>query len=232
MMDTKRAGETALRGGRITAGVVRVEDTVRRPLNANSGLVRRLLEHLTAQGFDGVPRPLGSDEARREIFSFIEGEVPAELGFFGDQALRAAATLIRRFHDLSADLVTTTAQVGIEVVCHNDLSPCNFVFRDGLPVAMIDFDTVSPGTRAHDLGYAAWLWLDFGSPDVPPSEQHRRLRLFVDAYGSIAPDIVLYSMMERQTALLVEGRRQGDQAMLNWAAECLEWTQRHLPELS
>jgi hypothetical protein len=28
---------------------------------------------------------------------------------------------------------------GIEVACHNDPSPCNTVFRDGQPIALIDF---------------------------------------------------------------------------------------------
>ena len=157
--DVAMRGETPLHGGRTTPGVVRIGDTVHRPANTNSDFVRRLLEHLWAKGFGGAPRFLGADEIGREVFSFIEGEVPAELGLFNDRALCGAAALIRRLHDLAAELVTGTA----ETVCHNDLSPCNFVFRDGLPIAVIDFDAASPGSRAHDLGYAAWLWLDFGS---------------------------------------------------------------------
>jgi Phosphotransferase enzyme family len=219
-----RPEETALAGGRTTPGVVRIGDTVRRPAKANSGFVRHLLAHLAAKGFELVPAHLGSDEVGREIFSFIEGEAPAELGFIDDRALRSAATLIRAYHDLSADLAE-------EVVCHNDLSPCNFVFRDGLPVAIIDFDAVSPGTRAHDLGYAAWLWLNFGSPEVSPSEQQRRLHLFVSTYGDIRSDTVLYSMMERQAMLIAEGRRTGKVAMAEWAEHCLDWTQRHAPDL-
>jgi aminoglycoside phosphotransferase (APT) family kinase protein len=106
------------------------------------------------------------------------------------------------------------------------------VFRDDLPVALIDFDTASPGTRAHDLGYAAWLWLDFGSHAVVPSEQRRRLRLFIDAYGGIAPDVVLRSMIKRQMMLVAEGRKQGNQNMSDWAANCLEWTRHHALELA
>ena len=206
----------------------------RRPPNANSDFVRRLLAHLAATRFYGAPMSLGSDEAGREIFSFIEGEVPAELAFIDDRALCAAATLIRRFHDLTVDLVESAAatEVGIEVVCHNDLSPCNFVFRDGLPVAMIDFDAAAPGTRAHDLGYAAWLWLNIGSPELPPAEQKRRLRLFIETYGGIALDVVLRSMMERQMVLFAEGQRLGNTGMSDWATECLEWTRRHALELT
>jgi Ser/Thr protein kinase RdoA (MazF antagonist) len=190
------------------------------------------LAHLAARGFEGAPRSLGADEAGREVFSYLEGEVPSELGFIDDQALCAAAMLIRKLHDLSADLVgTSAAKMGVEVICHNDLSPCNFAFRDGLPVAMIDFDAASPGARAHDLGYAAWLWLDFGSREVDPAEQRRRLRLFAEAYGGITPDAVLRSMMERQRMLIAEGQRQRNRDMSDWAAECLEWTRRHALEL-
>lgn len=144
--------EIPLAGGRATPGVVRVVDTVRRPPAANAVLARRLLRHLAEGGFDGVPTWLGTDAQRREVFSFIAGTVPPDLGFHDDDALRVAARLIRRFHDLGRDLAGAGA-----VICHNDLSPCNFVFRDGLPVAIIDFDAAASGTRARDLGYAAWL---------------------------------------------------------------------------
>lgn len=122
--------------------------------------------------------------------------------------------------------------VDAEVVCHNDLSPCNFVFRDGQPAALIDFDAASPGTRAHDLGYAAWFWLDLGSPEVVPMEQRRRLRLFVEAYGGMTLDVVMTAMIERQRLLIAEGQRQGNTGMSDWAAECLAWTQSHALELA
>ena len=50
--------EVPLRGGRVTAGVVRVGETVRRPPTANSDFVKRLLGHLASKGFDGAPRVL------------------------------------------------------------------------------------------------------------------------------------------------------------------------------
>ena len=179
------ADEIPLRGGRMTPGVVRAGDTVRRPATANSGFVRDLLRHLAAKRFEGAPGYCGTDARGRDILSFVAGEVPAELGFHDDATLAAAARLIRRFHDAGADLVDTAD--GIEVVCHNDLSPCNFVFRDGAPVALIDFDAAAPGLRADDLGYAAWLWLDIGSDEIAPAEQARRLALFLAAYGMDDP---------------------------------------------
>ena len=95
-----------------------------------------------------MPLPLGTDEAGREMFSYIDGKVAADLGFYEDRVLLSAAGLIRRFQDLSTDLLSPAGScAGIEGVCHNDLSPCNFVFRNGLPVAMIDFDAVAPGSH-------------------------------------------------------------------------------------
>jgi aminoglycoside phosphotransferase (APT) family kinase protein len=221
--------EVPLVGGRVTTGVVRVENTVRRPPTANSDFVRRLLNHLAAKDFEGAPSSLGTDERGRDILAFIDGEVPTELTHHDDKTLCAAASLIRRFHDLSADLVATPAAqaVGIEVICHNDLSPCNFVFRAGEPFAIIDFDAAAPGSRLHDLGYAAWLWLDLGSTAITASEQRRRLAVFVETYGRYSPDSILSAALKRQAILVAEGYRVGNVAMAQWATECLEWTRRH-----
>ena len=39
----------------------------------------------------------------------------------------------------------------VETVCHNELFPWNTVFRSGVPVAFIDWDTAAPGPRVWDL---------------------------------------------------------------------------------
>ena len=78
------------------------------------------------------------------LFTHNGGPLGIELDqcHFHEPTLCAAASMIRTFHDLSAELVShpAAAAAGTEVLCHNDLSPCNFVFRGGAPVAMIDFD--------------------------------------------------------------------------------------------
>lgn len=52
--------EVPLEGGRVNVGgVVRVGDTVRRPLRENSPFVHELLLQLERAGFDGAPRFLG-----------------------------------------------------------------------------------------------------------------------------------------------------------------------------
>lgn len=216
------AGEIPLTGGRTTHGIVRVGDTVRRPATANSGFVHGLLQYLAAHGFAGVPESLGKDAEGRDVYTFIDGEVPADLAVYEDSILRIAALLIRSFHDASAGFVTSHA--GADTVCHNDLSPCNFVFRGGAPIAIIDFDAAAPGTRVDDLGYAAWLWLDLGSGKFSARDQHRRLMVFIETYGEQAVGPVVDAILRRQVRLQHEARTSGGSSMAEWAARCNEWT--------
>ncbi|MBN8880879.1 MAG: aminoglycoside phosphotransferase family protein, partial [Salana multivorans] len=67
--------EIPLPGGDVTDGVVRVGDTVRRPIGDHSALVHRVLRHLEDAGFAGAPRLLGVDDRQREILTFVDGEV-------------------------------------------------------------------------------------------------------------------------------------------------------------
>ncbi len=217
----------------MTEGVVRLGDTVRRPATANSHFVRWLLTHLAERGFDGAPRFLGTDDAGRDMLSFNAGDVPADLALHSDATLRHAATLIRRYHDATTELAASSSATadGSDVICHNDLSPCNFVFRDGIPVAIIDFDAAALGSRAHDLGYAAWLWLDIGTEEIAAAEQGRRLALLLGAYGPIDGTAVLGAMLDRQRRLASEGQRIGDRALAEWAEACREWTRSNLAAL-
>ena len=42
-------------------------------------------------------------------------------------------------------------------MCHNDVEPSNVVFRDGIAVALIDFEFGAPGRAAYDLAQLARL---------------------------------------------------------------------------
>ena len=66
--------EEPLSGGNTTV-VVRVGDTVRRPVGRWTPAVHDLLSHLTTVGFSGSPRVLGVDESDREILEFVPGDV-------------------------------------------------------------------------------------------------------------------------------------------------------------
>ena len=136
--------EIPLTGGRVTPGVVRKGDTVRRPITRDRGLQHDLLAHLEARGFDRVPRFLELDQQGREVLTFVAGNVPSDLGYFSDDQLCGAARLLRRFHDATADFPAVSAQAA-EVICHNDWGPPNCVFVNEMPHALIDFDTLAPG---------------------------------------------------------------------------------------
>jgi hypothetical protein len=55
------SGEEPLIGGGVTPGIVRIGDTVRRPLRPFSLTVQAYLAHLRDSGFTGAPLPLGTD---------------------------------------------------------------------------------------------------------------------------------------------------------------------------
>ena len=191
-------GEVPLPGGRITPGVVRVGDTVRRPTTRASPFVARLLGHLEQGGFTGAPRHLGLDEAGRDTFSYLPGHVPARFQRWTDAQVASAGALLRSLHDATrgSGLAGTYA-----VVCHHDPGPNNTVFRDGLPVAFIDFDTAAPGDPLEDVGYAAWTWCVSSRPTAPPAAaQAAQVRLFADAYGldTSARGQLVDAMLDRQ----------------------------------
>ena len=65
-----------LTGDGVTQGIVRIGDTVRRPLRPFSLTVQVYLAHLRDAGFTGAPLPFGVDEQGREMLSFVPGDVP------------------------------------------------------------------------------------------------------------------------------------------------------------
>jgi hypothetical protein len=179
--------ELALRGGYVTA-VVRVGDTVRRAPGPRAAFVRALLRHFEAAGWDGAPRYLGTDERGRDVLSYVPGYVAWERqqppAVCSSESLAAAAALVRRLHDLTAG---TPLAGAAEVVCHNDLSPRNTVYRDGgaglRPVALIDWDLAAPGARIHDVAHLCWQFLDLGPTVADAAAGGQAMRLLCDAYG-------------------------------------------------
>jgi Phosphotransferase enzyme family len=216
-------------GGRVTPGVVLVEETVRRPLGARSTFVHALLAHLEETGFEAAPRLVGLDERGREILSYIPGTVPADLQpDHPDEPLAAAARLIRRFHDATAGSALAGAE---EVVCHNDLSPCNFVFRGRMPVGLIDFDAAAPGPRRRDLGYALFLWLNLGTDGPDVGEQLRRARVFLDAYGMEERTGLVDAIMSVQREGIERVRDPVKPNARRWWEEQLGWVAHYRQEL-
>jgi len=191
-----------LHGGVANAGaVVRVGDTVFRPTNPHSDTIHRFLLHV-AERADIAPQPTAPPTHESEQLRFIPGDVPippyADWAQT-DEALAGTVALIRSLHEVSrsfqgrahdawsAEMADPTD--GGLVICHNDVCLENVVFRNGVAVALLDFDFAAPGRPTHDLACFARMcvpidddisrrnlgWLD---GDLP-----RRLRLVADVYG-------------------------------------------------
>jgi aminoglycoside phosphotransferase (APT) family kinase protein len=218
------APEVPLAGGMSTPGVVRIGDTVRRPQKPDADYVHALLEHFEASGFDGAPRFIGIDDQGRATFTYIEGFVPPHNGFeLPEEGVAAGARLLRSVHDLTAG---TRFAAGSEVACHPNLSQPNFVFRDLVPVAIIDWDGTEPGRRLDNLGQFLWAFVHPAVYGEGEPAAHM-LRVATDAYGWSGDGLV--------DAMLAEVRAFQDivrdnPGALAWAAGELAYMERNAEE--
>ena len=185
--------------------VVREGDRVSRPASPQSETIQSLLNHVRASGFDGVPTPLGVDGLGREWLSYIAGEVPCPPypeWSVTDDALASVAVLLKQFHDATVGFDgrgdrtwdrEMARAVGSEVICHHDVCLENVVFRDGVAVALLDFDFAAPGTRMWDVASFARMCVPIDSPEDAGrlrrsvGDPFHRLRMVADAYG-LPPD--------------------------------------------
>jgi hypothetical protein len=205
--------EIPLAGGDVTEGVVRVGDTVRRPVGPHSPLVHALLTHLESAGFDGAPRFLGIDGSGREVLTYIEGEVagrPRPPWIADETRLASVGRLVRAYDDAAASFTPPPDALpgtkvpeppGIppapayppELTGHVDITPENVIFRHGRAYALIDFDLAKPATRADEMFSAMLWWAPLSDPcDVDPLlrdvDVARRARILADAYSLSGTD--------------------------------------------
>jgi Phosphotransferase enzyme family len=221
--------EEPLTGGRMTQGIVRRGDRVLRPLGSWSEAVHEYLRHLESVGFPGAPRVLGVD-GDREALTYLEGQVAVDPAWQpghghrlpgpvrSDRTLIATARLIRDLHEASAGFHPAHTQYRYhpcpprpgQIISHGDLGPWNTVYRNGLPMAFIDFDSARPVDPLDELATAAWGYIPLAPeprlreagfdplPDLPT-----RLRLFVDAYG-LSDRRAILPALQRSTLATVE----------------------------
>jgi Ser/Thr protein kinase RdoA (MazF antagonist) len=178
--------------------VARVGDTVRRPVGDHSAAVSLLLEHLATDGFP-APVPRGRDDAGRETFDWIEGDVPVPPyapWSLTDEALASVGRLLRRYHDAVRSFPPPSGAAwsneladpcGGPIVCHNDVCPENVVFRDGEAVALLDFDLAAPGRAVWDIANTARMWIPLRPPELAGERAHldpfHRLAVLARGYG-------------------------------------------------
>lgn len=222
--------EIELPGGQVNK-VVRLGDTVRRTISWDRTLVHQVLRHLETMNFAGAPRFLGFDALGREILTFLPSDLAFDADGFSDIQLAAAASLLRRFHDATVSF-PLVRQSGAEVLCHNDWTPANTVFRETMPYGMIDFDTVAPGSRLWDVAYSAWTWLDLSDPAYTPDEQLRRLKIFCSSYDhpSCTIEHLAGYIPTRQAGRARWARDRNMPEAEAWALRCMYWTVQHLSE--
>jgi Ser/Thr protein kinase RdoA (MazF antagonist) len=172
---------------------------VLRPSNPHTPSIHAFLRSVRRAGFDGVPAPVGLDDDGRERVEYIEGEVALPLypGWARtDRALVSLATLMARFHraarfeSASGSWSDELADPeGGPIVCHNDVCLENVVFREGIAVALLDFDFCAPGRPVYDLAQCARMCVpiddDASAAQLgwEADDRPARLRLMSDAYG-------------------------------------------------
>ena len=193
--------EQQLHGGITNVGhVVRVGPHVLRPSSPHTGSIHAFLRAVRHAGFEGAPTPVGIDDDGRERLMFIDGDVPIPPypGWSqSDTALASIARLLRGLHDAARGFdpqgLTWNADLadpaGGTLVCHNDVCPENVVFRDGIAIALLDFEFAAPGRPVDDVANLARLCVpvehevDQLRLGWRPADRAARLRLVADAYG-------------------------------------------------
>ena len=224
--------EVPLTGGNVSAEVVRVGDTVRKPATAATPAIEAFLAHLNAAGFTGAPTTLGRDGQGRHVVEFVPGDLAHELPPMTLPELGRVGWLIRELHDASATFVppgdavwdVAIAPDREDLICHHDLAPWNLV-RDSASDrwVFIDWDGAGPGSRLWDLAYAAHGFVLLGAGGDPDHDAIR-LRALVDGYGLNADDRhalprLIVDHTRAMYDLLEDGARTGRQPWARLHAE-------------
>jgi Phosphotransferase enzyme family len=237
--------------------VVRVGDTVRRPVHPWSSSVHELLRYLEDVGFPYAPRLLGLDADGREVLRYIEGESgPAGwANVVAHSGLVAMAHLLRDYHDAVRDFrpVAMAGWAGHagglapgELVCHGDFGPWNLVWRGTRPVAILDWDYASPAPPIHDVAYALEYVVPFRDDHTclrwlgypAPPDRRGRLEQFAEAYGLTFTAGLVDEVISQQRRVWQRARRlaaEGQQPQVEWlrtgmldeAADRIRWSRAH-----
>jgi hypothetical protein len=181
--------------------VFRRGDTVLRPAGPWTPTVHALLRHLERVGFAGAPRVVGDgyDEQGREVVTFIEGTFVHPQAWSDDQIWHSGR-LLRSLHDATAGFRAPGAvwypwpfRAGFgapgTAISHCDAGPWHFAVRDGLPYALIDWDTAGPTGRLDEIAATAWWNAQLHDDDIaerhalpPAAARAAQLRYFLDGY--------------------------------------------------
>jgi Phosphotransferase enzyme family len=176
--------------GNVTAGIVRIGDTVRRPVGPWTDAVDALLLHLRRVGFDGAPQPLGRDDQGRQVLEFVPGDIGDPAGTYTLGDLAGIGGRLREYHDAVASFEPAASAVwnrlippdAEEIISHNDAAPWNLI-RSTRGWVLIDWDAAAPGSRLWDVAYTAQSAAGLHTSRTP-ADAAVRLRAFVDGYNA------------------------------------------------
>ncbi|WP_198012412.1 aminoglycoside phosphotransferase family protein [Promicromonospora sukumoe] len=196
-----------------------------RARGTGAGDVARTLTALERLNYPYAPRYLGQAGDGRDRLSYIAGVTTTHPSERAEASYRLGGAMLRLLHDVTRGTPLAGDQ---ECLTHRDPGPFNTIFRQGMPVAFIDWDTAGPGVALDDLAYLAWTWCIQAVGNVPVPDQARRLRQVRDGYG-ISSDVDLLDAVLRQQSRmfkLSESARQGADARMreihmaarDWAA--------------
>ena len=228
-----------LAGGNMSAGVVRVGDTVRRPIHPWTPTIHRVLAHAHQSQLPWLPRVHGFDDEGREILEFIDGDVGhGDPGWIRtSDVLNDVGRALREWHDATASYAIWDddewyfpPREPIETICHGDFAPYNHVFRSGQFVGAFDFDLCTPGPRLWDIAYTAYRYVPLTPPvgsevddglgaDRSPysiAAGRERLDAFLAAYGPLERDGIERRFSADEVLAAVPARLD---AVADWCAE-------------
>lgn len=240
--------EVELTGGRITAGVVRVGDTVRRPRNSRADWIDQVLAYLEDADYPHAPRFLGIDGQGRDILTLVPGETTDHPSQRQPGAYRLGGRMLRSLHAATLGHRLINEWPGArcdDAVCvlHGDPGAYNTIFQDGLPVALIDWDAAHPGNPVDDLAYMTWTWCIQSSGNVPVTDQANHVRELAEGYDTstiqiTAGDLLDHVLRVQQNLIDVEQkvlshpgtttkRAAHAETAMAWAASDREFLQCH-----
>jgi len=226
--------EEVLLGGLEAGRVVKAGDTVRRAAGSWTPTIQALLAHLQTKGFP-APRPLGFDEAGREVVSFLPGRAsnwPWPPALLATEGAAQVGALLRAYHVAVADFAPPSpalwrhgaqALKSGEIVLHGDFGPHNLIWSDSGPIGVIDWELARPGEAMEDAGFAviraAQLRPDQMTRPVgydSPPDRRARLVAFSRGFGTSAAALV-DAALGAQTAEIERISRLGAAGVEPWA---------------
>jgi hypothetical protein len=236
--------EIPLLGGHVTFGLVRKENTIRRPVREGNTFSNELLTYLEEQEFPHSPRYRGQDKQGRDTLTWIEGYVLPRHQMYQPEQIIQGAQMLLALHQATKHYPDIPEGY---VVLHGDPKPRNMVYTDhlGEAIAFIDFDNATIGLPEEDYTWFTWTTtLRAALQDTHPAEtQIEAYKAALDGLkltgASRAHMVVSIQNLQHQhleeakenlTHTNIRVRTRAEQSV-DWLGKEIPWTQQLAPAL-